>query len=95
MTQLESDFNSAGPIENLSAYGRDNPRSVSPNELERMYLNFDIGVVFPLGYRFDVVFGQSFRTAEFRNAPVHYWGFLNVIYNGKNYYVKRLSENGK
>lgn len=75
--------------------GRDNPRSVSPNELERMYLNFDIGVVFPLGYRFDVVFGQSFRTAEFRNAPVHYWGFLNVIYNGKNYYVKRLSENGK
>jgi hypothetical protein len=67
--------------------GRDNPRSISPNELERMYLNFDVGIVVPLGYRFDIVFGQSFRTAEFRTAPVHYWGFLNVIYNGKNKYA--------
>jgi lipid A 3-O-deacylase len=61
--------------------GRSNDRSISPNELERMYLNFDVGVVIPLGYRFDLVYGQSFRTAEFRNAPVHYWGFINLIYN--------------
>jgi lipid A 3-O-deacylase len=61
--------------------GRKNDRTISPNELERMYLNFDVGVVVPLGFRFDVVYGQSFRTSEFRNAPVHYWGFINLIYN--------------
>jgi lipid A 3-O-deacylase len=61
--------------------GRKNDRTISPNEIERMYLNFDVGVVIPLGYRFDIVYGQTFRTSEFRNAPVHYWGFINIIYN--------------
>jgi hypothetical protein len=63
--------------------GAKNDRTISPNELERVYLNFDFGVVIPLGYRWDIVYGQSFRTSEFHNAPVHYWGFINIIYNSK------------
>ncbi|WP_276374341.1 lipid A deacylase LpxR family protein [Chryseolinea sp. H1M3-3] len=63
--------------------GSGNDYTISPNELERMYLNFDMGVVIPLGYRWDVVYGQTFRTTEFRGAPVHYWGFINIIYNSK------------
>lgn len=69
--------------------GSGNDYTISPNALERVYLNFDIGVVIPLGYRWDVVYGQTFRTAEFSGAPVHYWGFLNIIYNSKTSKLSR------
>jgi lipid A 3-O-deacylase len=64
--------------------GHKNERTISPDALERVYLNFDFGAIVAIGQRFDVVFGQSFRTAEFQGAPVHYWAFLNIIYNGRN-----------
>lgn len=64
--------------------GAESVYTISPNQVERTVLNFDVGIVFPIGYRFDVTAGQSFRTSEFQGAPVHYWGFIYLVYNFKN-----------
>jgi lipid A 3-O-deacylase len=69
---LDNSFLQGGWINSSKASYR-----LSPDKLERFYVNMDFGGVVSYG-KFQVVFTQAFRTAEFKNAVPQQWGKLSL-----------------
>jgi hypothetical protein len=76
-TVLDNSFLQGGWINS-----RTTPYRLTPDEIERFYINVEYGGVFSSelwGKKFQLTFVQAFRTAEFVNGKIQQWGKVDLL----------------